>query len=61
MACEAGMKAIVLKSHEYCTASVAYIVGQVVPNIAVFGALCLNTEAGGLNPSVGGNLGETWG
>jgi hypothetical protein len=46
------MRAIVLKSHEYCTASLAYIVGQVVPNIAVFGAICLNSEAGGLNPCV---------
>ena len=52
MAREAGMRAIVLKSHEYCTASLAYIVGQAVPNIAVFGGICLNYEAGGLNPEI---------
>ena len=52
MACEVGMRAIVLKSHEYCTASLAYIVGQAVPDIAVFGAICLNSEAGGLNPVI---------
>ena len=52
LACEVGMKAIVLKSHEYCTASLAYIVGHVVPNIEVFGSICLNSEVGGLNPNV---------
>ena len=49
---EVGMRAIVLKSHDYCTASLAYIVGQAVPAIAVFGAICLNSEVGGLNPAV---------
>lgn len=49
---EVGMRAIVLKSHDYCTASLAYIVGRAVPAIAVFGAICLNSEVGGLNPAV---------
>jgi len=44
----AGMKAIVLKSHSY-TAAVAIIVGQLVPDIKVFGSICLNYEVGGLN------------
>ena len=52
MACEAGMRAIVLKTHAYSTAPLAYIVSQVVPNITVFGGICLNKEAGGLNPSI---------
>jgi len=52
LASEAGMRAIVLKSHEYSTAPVAYIVGKVVPNILVFGGICLDLEAGGLNPDI---------
>ncbi len=52
MACEAGMRAIVLKSHEYPTAPLAYIVGKVVPNILVFGGICLDTAAGGLNSDI---------
>ncbi|MFC1989373.1 DUF6282 family protein [Chloroflexota bacterium] len=46
---EAGMRAIVLKSHEYPTAPLAYIVSQVIPNIAVFGSISLDFEVGGLN------------
>ena len=45
---QAGMKAIVLKSHSY-TAAVAIIVGQLVPGIEVIGSICLNYEVGGLN------------
>jgi histidinol phosphatase-like PHP family hydrolase len=45
---QAGMKAIVLKSHSY-TAAVAFIVSQLVPDIKVIGSICLNYEVGGLN------------
>jgi hypothetical protein len=45
---QAGMKAIVLKSHNY-TAAVALIVNQLVPDIKVFGSICLDYEIGGLN------------
>jgi hypothetical protein len=45
---QAGMKAIVLKSHNY-TAAVALIVNQLVPNIKVVGSICLDYEIGGLN------------
>ena len=45
---QAGMKAIVLKSHAY-TAAVAIIVSQLVPGIKVIGSICLNYEVGGLN------------
>jgi len=46
---EAGMRAIVLKSHVYPTAPLAYIVSQVIENITVFGSICLDFEVGGLN------------
>ncbi len=45
---QARMKAIVLKSHNY-TAAVAIIVNQLVPDIKVFGSICLDYEIGGLN------------
>jgi hypothetical protein len=48
-ALEAGMKAIVIKSHSYPTAAVAVIVNQLVPGIHVFGSVCLDSEVGGLN------------
>ncbi len=46
---EAGLRAIVLKSHEYPTAPVAYILSQIVSDITIFGSICLDLEAGGLN------------
>ena len=49
---EAGMKAIVLKCHHYCTAPLAYIVNQIVPDIRLIGSLALNKGAGGLNPEI---------
>jgi hypothetical protein len=45
---QAGMKAIVLKSHSY-TAAVAIIVNQLVTGIKAIGSICLNYEVGGLN------------
>ncbi len=47
---QAGMKAIVLKSHSY-TAAVAVLVSQLVPGITVIGSVCLDNEVGGLNPN----------
>lgn len=49
---EAGMKAVVLKCHHYCTAPLAYIVNQVVPDIRLIGSLTLNKGAGGLNSEI---------
>ncbi|MBI2908076.1 MAG: hypothetical protein HYX92_10540 [Chloroflexi bacterium] len=57
---EVGMRAIVLKSHDYPTAGVAYHVQQVVDDIQVFGAICLDRQIGGLNKDavdVAGKLG----
>jgi hypothetical protein len=48
-AADAGMKAIVLKSHSYTAAAVAIIVNKLVPGIQVFGSVCLDYEVGGLN------------
>ncbi len=49
MAKEAGMRAIVLKSHDYPTTPLAYIISQVVSDISVFGSIALDLEVGGLN------------
>jgi len=46
----AGMRAIVLKSHEYPTAPLAYAVSQIVSDITVFGSIALDLDVGGLNP-----------
>jgi hypothetical protein len=49
---QAGMRAVVLKSHEYVTTPVAYTVSQVVKDIAVFGSISLDLAVGGLNTHV---------
>ncbi len=49
-AAEAGMRAIVLKSHVTCTADRATLAQRVVPGIQVRGGLVLNDAVGGLNP-----------
>jgi len=46
---EFGMRGIVLKSHDYPTAALAYLVNQLVPEVSTFGSLCLDYESGGLN------------
>jgi len=46
---EAGMRAIVLKSHDYPTAPLASMVSQYVRKLNIFGSLCLNFGVGGLN------------
>jgi hypothetical protein len=45
----AGMRAIVLKSHDYPTAPLAAVIGQQFHKIAVIGSLCLDAAVGGLN------------
>jgi hypothetical protein len=46
---EVGMRAIVLKSHVYPTAPLAYIISQMIPNVTIFGSISLDVEVGGLN------------
>ena len=48
-AVEAGMKAIVLKNHSYPTTPVTVVVNELIPEIEVFGGICLDYEIGGLN------------
>ncbi len=47
----AGMRGLVLKSHEYPSHPVAYTVTQTVPGISLIGGVALNVEVGGLNPT----------
>ena len=46
----AGMKAILLKSHAFPSAPLAMMVEKAVSGIKVFGGLALNYSAGGINP-----------
>lgn len=46
---QAGMKAIVLKSHSYTAAAIAMMVNKLVPDFKTFGSVCLDFEIGGLN------------
>jgi hypothetical protein len=47
---EAGMLGVQLKGHSECTASRAYIMNQLYPDINVFGGIVLNRYVGGINP-----------
>jgi hypothetical protein len=46
---QAGMRAIVIKNHSYPTTPLAIMVKQFVPEVAVFGSICLDDDIGGLN------------
>jgi hypothetical protein len=50
-AADAGMQAIVFKSHVTCTADRAAIARKVVPTVDVFGGVTLNHAVGALNPA----------
>jgi hypothetical protein len=47
---EAGMRAVVIKSHHYGTAPLACIINQVVPGFSLIGSIVLNSAVGGLSP-----------
>lgn len=47
---KAGMRAVMLTCHIATTEGRAALVEQMVPGIKVFGGICLNSYAGGLNP-----------
>lgn len=49
-ASEAGMNAVVLKSHVEPTASRAQLTQKLFPKVRVFGGIALNYSCGGLNP-----------
>jgi Family of unknown function (DUF6282) len=50
-AADAGHRALVLKSHDFPTASLAWAVQQDAPGIRVFGGICCDREVGGMNPA----------
>ena len=57
---EAEMAGFVLKSHEYPTTPLAYVLNQMYPGLNVAGAIALNRAVGGLNAravEVSANLG----
>jgi len=48
---DAGVGAILIKSHQNSTVERAWLVAQCVPGIRVYGGLVLNETVGGLNPA----------
>ena len=46
---QAGMRGIVLKDSGYPNAPLATIIRKLVPDLEIFGSLCLNFNCGGLN------------
>jgi hypothetical protein len=51
-AAAAGHRAVVLKSHDFPTASLAWAVQRAVgDDVAVFGGICCDREVGGVNPA----------
>ena len=49
---EAGMRAVVIKNHNYCTALLARQVNEINDLPILFGSIALNRSVGGLNPDV---------
>ncbi len=47
---EAGLRALVIKSHNFPTAAHAIATSKAVPGIDIFGGIALNLHVGGLNP-----------
>jgi len=56
-----GMRALLFKNHHTHTASLAYLVSQVVPGIEVYGGITLNRAVGGINPPAVEFMAETTG
>ena len=48
---DAGVGAVLIKSHQNSTVERAWLVAQCVPEIRVYGGLVLNETVGGLNPA----------
>lgn len=58
---ESGMRGFVIKQHYDQTAQLAYLANKAVPDIEVFGQLCMNLTVGGLNPAAVYHFGEVKG
>ena len=57
---DAGMRAIVMKSHHWPTGALVQTIQPLVPEVALFGTVVLNYSIGGLNPfavEVAANIG----
>jgi len=57
---DAGMRAIVMKSHHWPTGALAQTIQPLVPEVTLFGTVVLNYSIGGLNPfavEVGAKIG----
>jgi hypothetical protein len=57
---EAGMRAIVMKSHHWPTGALTQTIQPLIPEVALFGTVVLNYSIGGLNPfaiEVAANIG----
>jgi Family of unknown function (DUF6282) len=48
---DAGHRALVLKSHDFPTAALAWAVQEHVEGVSVFGGVCCDREIGGVNPA----------
>ena len=46
-----GMRAVLYKNHYFETASLAFLVSQVVPEVGAYGGITLNRSVGGINPT----------
>ena len=56
-----GLRAILLKNHYTHTASLAYMVRQVVPGVEAYGGIALNRSVGGINPIAVEHMARTTG
>jgi hypothetical protein len=57
---DAGMRAIVMKSHHWPTGALTQTIQPLIPEVALFGTVVLNYSIGGLNPfaiEVAANIG----
>lgn len=61
MARRLGMRAIVMKNHYTHTASLAYLVSELVPEVQFFGGIALNNTVGGINPAAVEHMARTTG
>ena len=48
---DAGMRGVVIKSHDYMTTPVAYVLQTLIEGVDIFGGLALDYALGGLNPA----------
>jgi hypothetical protein len=51
LARDKGMRGVVLKNHYEPTASLAYLVRKLVPELEAYGGIALNLTVGGVNPA----------